>query len=104
VVDIRVHTRGMTRDEVLAYARAEALQDEQFAANLWTRSITSAPQLTTYYLGYRDVQGLYDDVRRARGKAFSLREFVDGMMALGPVPVARYRERMLGGNGSMAKP
>jgi len=104
VVDIRVHTRGMTRDEVLAYARTEALQDDQLAANLWTRSITTAPQLTTYYLGYGEIASLYDDVRRARGAAFSLREFVDGMMALGPVPVARYRERMLGGAAAAAGP
>ena len=32
----------MTRDEVIRLARDEALQDAQFAANLWLRSITSA--------------------------------------------------------------
>ena len=95
VVDVRVHTRGMTRDEVLAYVRGEALQDEQFAANMWTRAITSSPQIATYFLGYREVQGLYDDVRRDRGPAFRLREFMDGMMELGPVPVRHYRVRLL---------
>jgi uncharacterized protein (DUF885 family) len=95
IVDIRVHTAGMTREEVIAMARDQALQDEQFAANLWTRSITSAPQLTTYWLGDREVQSLYDDVRRQRGNASSVREFVDGMMAQGPVAVAHYREVML---------
>ncbi len=104
VVDIRVHTQGMTREEVLAYARTEALQDEQLAANLWTRSITSAPQLTTYYLGYGEVTRLYEDVKRARGAAFALRPFMDGMMALGPVPVARYRERLLGAAAGPAPP
>lgn len=95
IVDIRVHTQGMTRDQVLAFARDQALQDEQFAGNLWTRAITSAPQLTTYYLGDSQVQALYDDVRRARGAAFSVRRFVDGMMSQGPVPVAHYRELLL---------
>jgi len=95
IVDIRVHTQGMTREEVLAFARDEALQDEQFASNLWTRTITSSPQLTFYWLGYEQVMGLYRDVRAARGDAFVLSEFMDGMMEVGPVPVARYRERML---------
>ncbi|MEZ5332796.1 MAG: DUF885 domain-containing protein [Thermoanaerobaculia bacterium] len=95
IVDIRVHTKGMTRDEVLTFARDEAFQDEQFAGNLWTRTITSSPQLTFYWLGYEQVMGLYEDVRAARGDAFRLSEFMDGMMELGPVPVARYRERML---------
>jgi uncharacterized protein (DUF885 family) len=96
IVDIRVHTAGMSRADVLAFARDEALQDQQFAGNLWTRSITSAPQLTTYWLGDREVQRLYEDVQQRRGAAFSARQFVDGMMALGPVAVRHYRERLLG--------
>jgi Bacterial protein of unknown function (DUF885) len=97
IVDIRVHTAGMTRAEVIDFGRREALQDEQFAANLWSRSITSAPQLTTYWLGDHEVQALYEDVQRARGTAFSVRQFMDGMVAMGPVPVRHYRERMLDG-------
>ena len=86
----------MSRDQVLTFVRDEALQDEQFAANMWARAITSSPQLTTYFLGYRQVYGLYDDVKQAQGEDFDLRTFMDGMMELGPVPVSRYRERMLG--------
>lgn len=95
IVDIRVHTQEMSRDEVLRFVQEEALQDKQFASNMWTRSITSAPQLTTYFLGYEQVWGLYDDVARARGESFVLQEFMDGMMVLGPVPVRHYRARML---------
>lgn len=95
VVDIRVHTRDMPREEVLRYVREEALQDEQFAGNLWVRAITSSPQLTFYHLGYRQVMGLYEDLRAKRGATFDLRSFMDGMMEMGPVPVAHYRSRML---------
>jgi uncharacterized protein (DUF885 family) len=95
IVDIRVHTRGMSRDEVLRYVKEDALQDDQFARNMWARSITTAPQITFYYLGYQQIRELYDDVKKARGNAFNLRTFMDGMMEMGPVPVARYRERML---------
>ncbi|TNF78419.1 MAG: DUF885 domain-containing protein [Acidobacteria bacterium] len=95
IVDIRVHTRGMTRDEVLAFVEQEALQDEQFAANMWRRAITSSPQLTSYHLGYRQVWDLYQDLKTARGQDFQLKDFMDGMMELGPVPVKYYRQRML---------
>jgi uncharacterized protein (DUF885 family) len=91
IADIRVHTRGMTREELLRFAREDALQDEQFAGNMWTRSITTAPQLTFYYVGYREVRGLFDEVRAAKGEAFRLKEFMDGMMRLGPVPIRHYR-------------
>ncbi len=96
IVDIRVHTAGMTRDEVLDFVRDQALQDEQFAVNMWRRTITSAPQLTTYYLGFEQVWGLYEQMRAARGSSFDLRAFLDGMMELGPVPVKHYRERFYG--------
>lgn len=95
IVDIRVHTRDMPKEEVLRYVREEALQDEQFAGNMWVRAITSSPQLTFYHLGYRQVMDLYEDVRAAKGESFDLRAFMDGMMEMGPVPVAHYRKRML---------
>lgn len=102
LVDIRVHTEGMERDEVLRFVQDEAFQEAQFASNMWTRAITSSPQLTTYFLGYTQVKGLYEDVRAARGDEFELKQFMDGMMELGPVPVSRYRERMLGGGQTPA--
>lgn len=98
IVDIRVHTRGMTRQEVLGFVRDEALQDEQFAGNMWHRAITSSPQLTTYFLGYQEVWGLYQDVKRSRGERFELKTFMDGMMELGPVAVEHYRRAMLDGS------
>ncbi|MGB5296301.1 MAG: DUF885 family protein [Thermoanaerobaculia bacterium] len=97
IVDIRVHTQGMSREEVLRLVREEALQDEQFAENMWWRALTSAPQLTSYHLGYRQVHDLYEEVRTLRGEEFRLQEFMDGMMTLGPVPVRYYRDRFLQG-------
>lgn len=100
VVDIEVHTQGLGRDDVIAFVRDEALQDDQFAANMWVRAITSSPQLTSYFQGYEAVMGLYRDVKDARGEGFDLKQFMDGMMELGPVSVGHYRERMLGESAS----
>lgn len=97
VVDIRVHTQEMSRDAVLRYVKEQALQDEQFAGNMWVRAITSSPQLTFYWLGDREVQGLYDEVRKAKGDAFRIKDFLDGMMEMGPVPVRHYRAERISG-------
>jgi uncharacterized protein (DUF885 family) len=96
IVDIRVNTQNMSEDQVLSFVKDEALQDEQFAANMWERAITTSPQLTFYYLGDREVQGLFDEVKTARGAAFDMKTFLDGMMEMGPVPVRHYWLRMLG--------
>lgn len=93
IVDIKVHTADMSRDDVLRFVRDEALQEDQFATNMWTRAITSSPQMLSYHEGYREVREVYDAARRAAGPSFSLRTFMDDMMSLGPVPVRHYRAR-----------
>ena len=96
IVDIRVHTMGMTEAQVRGFVTGDAFQGEQLARNMWMRTLTSDSQITTYFLGYDQVNSLYQDVRKARGTAFALRDFTDGMMKLGPVPVSEYRAQMLG--------
>ena len=93
IVDIRVHTEDISREEVIRFTKEEALRDDQFASNMWTRTLTSSPQITTYYLGYRKVREVFEAARRARGEAFQLREFMDGMMELGPVRLEHYLAR-----------
>lgn len=84
----------MSRDEVVRFVKEEALQDDQFASNMWTRSITTSPQITTYYLGYRKVREVYDAARATEGASFDLGRFMDGMMELGPVRLEHYLTRL----------
>jgi Bacterial protein of unknown function (DUF885) len=93
IVDIRVHTENPSRDEVIRFVKGEALQGDQLASNMWTRAITSSPQITSYFLGYRKVQQAYDLARAAGGESFDLQKFMDGMMELGPVNLDHYIER-----------
>jgi len=97
IADIRIHTTGMTREEAIRLFREEALQDEQFAANVWTRSLTSAPQLTTYFLGEEAISALVAEARARRGADFRLRELLDAILDVGPVTVPEIREAVLEG-------
>jgi uncharacterized protein (DUF885 family) len=97
IVDIRVHTENMSREEMVRFVNEEALQGEQLANNMWTRTLTSSPQITTYYLGYSKVTEVYDAARAAEGTKFELRRFMDGMMQLGPVRLEHYLKRAQAG-------
>ena len=94
IVDIRVHTENMSREEMVRFVKEEALQGEQLANNMWTRTLTSSPQITTYYLGYAKVTEVYEAARAAQGDKFELRRFMDGMMRLGPVRLEHYLKQM----------
>jgi uncharacterized protein (DUF885 family) len=82
---------------VIRFAKEEALQDEQFASNMWTRALTSSPQMTTYYLGYARVREVYDAASARDGAAFDLQKFMDGMMKDGPVGLEHYLARARNG-------
>ena len=103
IVDIRVHTKWMGREEVLEFVRDEALQDAQFARNMWVRAISTPTQITTYWLGDRQLRDLFEDYRAFRGKDFRVKRFMDRVMAAGPIPIARYRERFMMGPGSVLR-
>ena len=103
IVDIRVHTENMSRDDVLKFVKDEALQGDQLAANMWTRTLTSSPQIATYYLGYGKVREAYEKEHAVHGDSFELRKFMDGMMELGPVRLEHYLEHS-SGKPSPARP
>ena len=94
IVDIQVHTGNMSREEMVRFVKEQALQGDQLANNMWTRTLTSSPQITTYYLGYAKVTEVYNAVRTAEGDKFDLCRFMDGMMELGPVRLEHYLERV----------
>ena len=90
IVDIRVHSLGMERDEVLDFVQNEALQDAHFASNMWTRAVNTAPQITSYWLGYREHMALFEQF--SQEDDFDLRNYMDRMVSLGSAPLWSYRE------------
>ncbi len=85
LVDIGVHTRDWPRDRVIEFVREEALQEDAFAANMWQRTLTTAPQLVSYWLGYERFQALYGKARVAHGEHFEWKPFLDRIMQVAPV-------------------
>lgn len=90
IVDIRVHTTDATEDEILRFVRDEALQDEQFAANMWRRALLTSPQLASYDLGSRRIYNLYERERLRLGADFDGGAFTRAMTRLGSVSLDAY--------------
>ncbi len=94
IVDIRVHTTGLDREAMMSFIRDQAIQGDQLARNMWMRTLTTAPQITTYYLGNRQIRGIYLEAKERPG--FNVGRFLDQMMSLGAVPIEEYRRLVLG--------
>ena len=92
IADISVHTAHWEQPQLTQFATEEALMDEQFAANLWQRTLFSSPQLTTYHLGYRDFYALWMRWLARNQSHAPTREFVDAALSLGAIPIREYAD------------
>ena len=87
ILDIRMHTMGMTDGEAMDLMTNSAFQTQAEADGKLQRAKLSSVQLPTYYVGIREWFDLREKYEKAAGKNFNMREFHDRALDQGPVPV-----------------
>ena len=95
VIDVGLHTRGMSLEEASGMLHEVACLERSSAAGECLRYCRTPTQPMSYAVGKREILRLREDYRRLRGGAFTLREFHDRLLSFGSIPVARIRERLL---------
>jgi uncharacterized protein (DUF885 family) len=85
ILDIRVHTRGMTEDEALRLMQVRGHQEEGEAVGKWRRAQLTSCQLSTYYVGHVAVADVVRDLRAAHPE-WNDREVHDAVLAHGSPP------------------
>jgi uncharacterized protein (DUF885 family) len=63
ILDIRVHSMDMTEEEALRLMTFRGFQEEGEAVGKWRRALLTAGQLPTYFVGYRAMKLISDDLR-----------------------------------------
>jgi uncharacterized protein (DUF885 family) len=98
VVGIKEHTQGLSVDD--AAKRYFTDQCFQQPANSYEEARRGAydPTYLYYALGKLEIYKLREDYRRAKGSAFSLREFHDQFVRQGGVPIRLIRRILLPGD------
>jgi uncharacterized protein (DUF885 family) len=94
ILDVRVHTRGLTREEAMTMMISRGHQEEGEAVGKWRRSLLTSTQLSTYFVGYIGVRDLVADVTAA-DPGLSLRQVHDRVLSQGSPP-PRHLRRLLG--------
>ncbi len=91
ILDIRLHTGNMTRDEALDLMTAKTFQEREEAVAKWQRAQLSVCQLPTYYAGYKEWKQLRVDVQAKEGAAFSASAFHERVLKSGALPMKEIR-------------
>jgi uncharacterized protein (DUF885 family) len=95
IVGIKMHTGAMTMPQAVEFFVKEGYQARPVGERE-TRRGTSDPTYLYYTLGKLEIIRLREDVRKAKGANFSLRQFHDQFLAQGFPPISLVRETMLG--------
>ena len=95
MIDQAIHVDNMQRDEAMRLMVELGLQEEREAALKWTRAQLSSTQLSTYFIGYREVAEIRTSVEAKEGSRFDLKRFHDRLLSFGSANPRFIRQLML---------
>ena len=94
LLDIGLHTEGMTEKDAMALMMDRAFQQEREAAGKWTRARLGSTQLPSYFVGFSE----HSDLRAAADKrpGFDVKKYHDAVLSFGSPPTRYVRALMFG--------
>lgn len=87
VLDTGIHQKRWTRDQAIAYMRANTLSSDLDIAREIDRYFTTPGQATSYKIGQLKILELREKARKAMGPKFDLKAFHEVILAAGPLPL-----------------
>jgi len=90
LLDVGLHTRGMSFDESVEWLTALGMDRTNAEAEV-RRYCAEPVYALCYAVGRRELLKLREDYRAARGAAFTLRQFHDAVLRYGGLPVTLIR-------------
>lgn len=99
IVGIRMHTKGMTLQQAEQFFIKEAYQSAPVARSEAKRGTADATY-GYYTMGKLMILKLRDDYKAKKGSQYSLQDFHDSFIKLGPLPLPLIRKAMLGDVGT----
>ena len=86
LLDIGIHTEGMSRDQAMDLMMTGAFQQEREAAGKWVRANLSSVQLLSYFTGYEEHRAMRAEAEARWGKGFTARRYHDAVLSYGSPP------------------
>ena len=94
IIDQQVHAGSMSRQEAMDLMMNEGFQEEGEAAGKWRRACLTSAQLSTYYVGNREVNAIREDYEARHGPLKDFKAFHDRMLSFGS-PAPKYVRELM---------
>ncbi|MDQ6717208.1 MAG: DUF885 domain-containing protein [Gemmatimonadota bacterium] len=103
IIDIRLHTMGMTDDEAVRRMMTDAFQERGEAEPKLQRAQLDYVQLNAYLAGVQEWTSLRHDAEIKEGTRFNPCRYHDTVLLYGPIPVPEVRRLYMSGVKPTAK-
>ncbi len=97
ILDVKLHTMGMSDQEALDLMEQRCFQTPAEAEGKLQRAKLSSVQLPTYFTGAREWWRFRERYERSAGQGFDMLKFHDAALGLGPLPVPVVEQLMTSG-------
>jgi uncharacterized protein (DUF885 family) len=108
ILDVRLHTMGMTDEEAMSLMLDKTFQEKEEATAKLQRAKLSSCQLPMYYVGWRDWLRVREQYEKRKDADFRLPEFHEQALKAGAVPLPALARiltgRALSGRQAAEKP
>ena len=95
IIDHAIQVENMSEADVVAMLRRDGFQEKAEAEGKWLRATLNQVQLSSYFTGYSEIYALREELKKARGKEFDLKNFHEQFLSYGSAPVKYIRELLL---------
>jgi uncharacterized protein (DUF885 family) len=95
IIDIKLQTTDWSEEDAVRLLMDRGFQEEGEARGKLTRAKLSSVQLASYFAGHHAILGILDEYRRAKGDAFTWKDFNERLVSAGSPPFFALREQML---------
>jgi len=95
IIDQKIHTAGMTEQEAMDLMMKEGFQEDGEAAGKWRRACLTSTQLSTYYVGNIEVNGIRKAYETKTNGPFDMKTMHDTILSFGS-PAPRYVRAAMG--------
>ena len=95
ILDYKVHTQNMSREDAITFLTREAFQQQAEAEGKWKRVSVTQVQLCCYFTGYTEIYDLRENMKMKMGSSFDLKKFHEQFLSYGSAPVKYIKQLML---------
>jgi len=93
-LELNIHQAGMTKEQAISYMTKRGFQTPAEAESKWNRILLNPCEAAYAYIGIQEIWDMEKDYKKAKGAAFSQKEFLQRLLGYGALPIRHLKAKL----------